>query len=88
MRRWLERKVVTEISRMLVSGQVQENSAVIIDVSGGGEIAKLTFSVEKIGEGKLQNNETVDFLIDGTEIHNDKKVKIEEVEDEEDEMED
>ncbi|GAB2270092.1 Chaperone protein ClpB1 [Dionaea muscipula] len=45
IRRWLEKRVVTELSRMLVRDEMDENSTVFIDAGMDG----LTFHVEKNG---------------------------------------
>lgn len=37
IRRWLEKKVVTELSRMLVKEEIDENSTVYIDALNGSE---------------------------------------------------
>lgn len=47
IRRWLERKVVTELSRMLVRAEIDENSTVYIDADLTGK--ELTYRVEKNG---------------------------------------
>jgi ATP-dependent Clp protease ATP-binding subunit ClpB len=44
LRRWLEQRVITELSRMLVAGEVAEGDAVEVGAGGGGG---LTFSVKK-----------------------------------------
>ncbi|MBA0735468.1 hypothetical protein Gogos_019313 [Gossypium gossypioides] len=53
IRRWLEKKVVTELSRMLVKEEIDENSTVYIDAPNGSE---LVYRVEK--NGGLVNAET------------------------------
>lgn len=90
IRRWLEKKVVTELSRMLVRAEIDENSTVYIDADLAGK--ELTYRVEK--NGGLVNAVTgqkSDILI---QIPNGprneaaqavKKMRIEEIEDE-DEM--
>ncbi|PPD82825.1 hypothetical protein GOBAR_DD20254 [Gossypium barbadense] len=90
IRRWLEKKVVTELSRMLVKEEIDENSTVYIDAPNGSE---LVYRVEK--NGGLVNAETgqkADVLIripNGTRRSDAaqavKKMKIEEIDDE-DEM--
>ncbi|KAJ6676882.1 CHAPERONE PROTEIN CLPB3 CHLOROPLASTIC [Salix viminalis] len=47
IRRWLERKVVTELSRMLVREEIDENSTVYIDAGPDGH--GLAYVVEKNG---------------------------------------
>ncbi|KAK3015089.1 hypothetical protein RJ639_006651, partial [Escallonia herrerae] len=47
IRRWLERKVVTELSKMLIMEQIDENSTVYIDAGPKGK--GLTYRVEKNG---------------------------------------
>ncbi|CAI5929116.1 unnamed protein product [Closterium sp. NIES-64] len=62
LRRWLERKVVTQLSKMLVEGKIDDNCTVFIDAQGGagdgvGEngiadevaISGLVYRVEKTG---------------------------------------
>ncbi|KAL7161226.1 hypothetical protein ACSBR2_041807 [Camellia fascicularis] len=90
IRRWLEKRVVTELSKMLVKEEIDENSTVYIDVSYNGK--ELAYRVER--NGGLVNAATgqkSDILI---QIPNGsrsdaaqavKKMKIEEI-DEDDEM--
>uniref|UniRef100_A0A5B7AZX6 Chaperone protein ClpB1 n=1 Tax=Davidia involucrata TaxID=16924 RepID=A0A5B7AZX6_DAVIN len=89
IRRWLEKKVVTELSKMLLREEIDENSTVFIDASKGKE---LTYRVEK--NGGLVNAATgqkSDILIQiPNGPRNDasqavKKMRIEEI-DEDDEM--
>ncbi|KAH9778106.1 Chaperone protein ClpB1 [Citrus sinensis] len=47
IRRWLEKKVVTELSRMLVREEIDENSTVNIDASPKGD--NLVYRVQKNG---------------------------------------
>ncbi|KAH7549224.1 hypothetical protein JRO89_XS13G0001200 [Xanthoceras sorbifolium] len=47
IRRWLEKKVVTELSRMLLREEIDENSTVYIDAGMNGE--NLVYRVEKNG---------------------------------------
>lgn len=93
IRRWLERKVVTELSRMLVKEEIDENSTVYINAGSGGQ--DLVYRVEK--NGGLVNaatGEKADVLIqipsssrDDAAAKTVKKMKIEEiVDDDEDEM--
>lgn len=90
IRRWLERKVVTELSKMLVREEIDENSTVYIDAEPKGK--GLSYRVEK--NGGLVNAVTgqkSDILIQiPNGPRNDaaqavKRMKIEEVE-EDDEM--
>ncbi|KAJ4974367.1 hypothetical protein NE237_007541 [Protea cynaroides] len=89
IRRWLEKKVVTELSKMLIQDEIDENSTVYIDAGPGGK--ELVYRVDK--NGGLVNAATgqkSDILI---EIPNEgrrsdaeqavKKMKIEEIDDEE-----
>ncbi|XP_059645277.1 chaperone protein ClpB1 [Cornus florida] len=90
IRRWLEKRVVTELSKMLVRGEIDENTTVFVDVAYNRK--ELTYRVEK--NGGLVNAATgqkSDILI---ELPNGprsdaaqavKKMKIEEIDDE-DEM--
>lgn len=93
IRRWLERKVVTELSRMLVREEIDENTTVYINAAPGGQ--DLVYRVEK--NGGLVNaatGEKADVLIQIPSSNRDdaaaktvKKMKIEEiVDDDEDEM--
>ncbi|EFJ51248.1 hypothetical protein VOLCADRAFT_57497 [Volvox carteri f. nagariensis] len=36
LRRWMEHVVITELSRMLISGRIGDNSDVVVDVAAGG----------------------------------------------------
>ncbi|KAL3849129.1 hypothetical protein ACJIZ3_011011 [Penstemon smallii] len=92
IRRWLEKRVVTELSKMLVKEEIDENSTVYIDASLDGK--KLVYRVEK--NGGLVNAATgqkSDILIqlpNGNVRPTDaaqavKRMKIEEIEDD-DEM--
>ncbi|KAE8655207.1 Chaperone protein ClpB1 [Hibiscus syriacus] len=47
IRRWLERKVVTELSKMLVKEEIDENSTVYIDAAPNG--SELVYRIEKNG---------------------------------------
>ncbi|KAI3934918.1 hypothetical protein MKW92_028672, partial [Papaver armeniacum] len=47
IRRWLEKKVVTEFSKMLLREEIDENSIVYTDASLDG--AELTYRVENNG---------------------------------------
>nr|GMD35809.1 chaperone protein ClpB1 [Ipomoea batatas] len=47
IRRWLEKKVVTELSKMLVKEEIDENSTVYIDAAYNGK--ELSYKVEKNG---------------------------------------
>ncbi|KAL0357443.1 UNVERIFIED_CONTAM: Chaperone protein ClpB1 [Sesamum calycinum] len=92
IRRWLEKRVVTELSKMLIREEIDENSTVYIDASLDGK--DLTYRVEK--NGGLFNaatGEKSDILI---QIPNGvradaaqavKRMKIEEIDDD-DEMDD
>ncbi|XP_022886359.1 chaperone protein ClpB1-like isoform X2 [Olea europaea var. sylvestris] len=84
IRRWLEKRVVTELSKMLVKEEIDENSTVYIDASLDGK--ELTYRVEK--NGGLVNaatGEKSDILIeipngsrsDAAQVV--KKLKIEEI---------
>ncbi|CAN1312255.1 Chaperone protein ClpB1 [Linum perenne] len=93
IRRWLEKRVVTELSRMLVREEIDENSTVYIDASADGK--GLAYRVEK--NGGVVNAATGrkgDILIEipnGNVLRSEaaqavKKMKIEEiVDDDEDE---
>ncbi|XP_065878572.1 chaperone protein ClpB1 [Euphorbia lathyris] len=47
IRRWLEKKVVTELSRMLIREEIDENTTVYIDAGANGN--ELVYRVEKNG---------------------------------------
>ncbi|KAF5193714.1 Chaperone protein clpb [Thalictrum thalictroides] len=91
IRRWLEKKVVTELSKMLIKEEIDENSTVYIDASSKGA---LTYRVDK--NGGLVNATTgqkSDILIEIPNGNNGprsdaaqavKKMRIEEIDDEED----
>ncbi|KAM7480087.1 hypothetical protein LguiA_028300 [Lonicera macranthoides] len=90
IRRWLEKKVVTELSKMLVREEIDENSTVYIDAGAKGKV--LTYRVEK--NGGLVNAATgkkSDILIElpggarSDAVQAVKKMKIEEIDDD-DEM--
>ncbi|GLT25213.1 hypothetical protein SLA2020_003570 [Shorea laevis] len=89
IRRWLEKKVVTELSRMLVREEIDENSTVYIDAAPNG--TDLVYRVEK--NGGLVNAATgqkSEVLIQIPNVpRNDaaqavKKMKIEEIDDDDD----
>ncbi|GKV35535.1 hypothetical protein SLEP1_g43791 [Rubroshorea leprosula] len=86
IRRWLEKKVVTELSRMLVREEIDESSTVYIDAAPNG--TNLVYRVEK--NGGLVNAATgqkSEVLIQIPNVpRNDaaqavKKMKIEEIDD-------
>lgn len=88
IRRWLEKRVVTELSKMLVKEEIDENSTVYIDASLDGK--DLTYRVEK--NGGLVNaatGEKSDILIQvphgvpTNAARAVKKMKIEEIDDDE-----
>ena len=91
IRRWIEKKVVTELSRMLIREEIDENSTVYIDAGPDGD--SLVYRVEKNGGFvNAATGQKSDLLI---QIHNGstrsdaaqsvKKMKIEEIDDD-DEM--
>ncbi|KAJ9163537.1 hypothetical protein P3X46_023192 [Hevea brasiliensis] len=91
IRRWLEKKVVTELSRMLIREEIDENSTVYIDAGPKGN--DLVYTVEK--NGGLVNAATGqkgEVLIQIPSVpRNDaaqavKKMKIEEIVDDDEEM--
>ncbi|CAH9088188.1 unnamed protein product [Cuscuta europaea] len=91
IRRWLEKKVVTELSKMLVREEIDENSTVFIDAVGKA----LSYRVEKNGGVvNATTGQKSEILIQvpnnnsmSEAAHTVKKMKIEEI-DEDDEMED
>lgn len=93
IRRWLERKVVTELSRMLVREEIDENSTVYIDAAPSGN--DLVYRVEKNGgmvnEATGQKSDILIQLPNGPARSDAaqavKKMKIEEIiDDDDDEM--
>ncbi|XP_047970570.1 chaperone protein ClpB1 [Salvia hispanica] len=87
IRRWLEKRVVTELSKMLVKEEIDENSTVFVDAAIDG--TALTYRVEK--NGGLVNaatGEKSDILIQiPNGVRSDaaqavKRMKIEEIDDE------
>ncbi|KAJ0104585.1 hypothetical protein Patl1_18873 [Pistacia atlantica] len=93
IRRWLEKKVVTELSRMLLREEIDENSTVYIDAGPHGD--DLVYQVDKNGGFvNAATGQKSDVLI---QIPNGprsdaaqavKKMKIEEIEDDEEMVED
>lgn len=80
LRRWLERKVVTELSRMLINDEVDDNSTVFIDAAPDGH--SLTYRVER--NGGLVNSDTgvkSDILIEVPEVQRpeSKRMKLDEL---------
>nr|GMC56367.1 chaperone protein ClpB1 [Ipomoea batatas] len=90
IRRWLEKKVVTELSKMLVKEEIDENSTVYIDAGADGE---LKYGVEYGGLVNAATGQKADILIDipsgprSDAAQAVKKMKIEEIDDDVD-MED
>ncbi len=54
LQRWLEKKVVTHLSKMLINGEIDENTTVYIDAKPDGQ--ELIFKV--VRDGGLINNAT------------------------------
>jgi ATP-dependent Clp protease ATP-binding subunit ClpB len=44
LKRWLEKYIVTDLSKMLISGKLMDRSKVTIDYKGGGD--KLSYKIE------------------------------------------
>lgn len=91
IRRWLEKKVVTELSRMLVREEIDENSTVYIDTNPKGD--NLVYRVEKNGgyvdAATGQKSDVLIQIPDGPRTDASqavKKMKIEEIVDGDDEM--
>jgi ATP-dependent Clp protease ATP-binding subunit ClpB len=89
LRRWLERKVVTHLSRMVINDEVDDNSTVYIDAKPGAHA--LTYRVER--NGGFVNSDTgvkSDILIEvpKAQLNEAKKMRIEEVVDDADMEED
>ncbi|KAG8379246.1 hypothetical protein BUALT_Bualt07G0068700 [Buddleja alternifolia] len=93
IRRWLEKRVVTELSKMLLREEIDENSTVYIDASIDGK--ELSYRVEK--NGGLVNaatGEKSDILIPLSNWHRSrsdaaqavKRLMIQEIVDDDDEM--
>nr|GMC50702.1 chaperone protein ClpB1 [Ipomoea batatas] len=84
IRRWLEKKVVTELSKMLVKEEIDENSTVYIDAGADGE---LKYEVEYGGLVNAATGQKADILIDipsgprSDAAQTVKKLKIEEIDD-------
>ncbi|XP_031119923.1 chaperone protein ClpB1 [Ipomoea triloba] len=84
IRRWLEKKVVTELSKMLVKEEIDENSTVYIDAGADGE---LRYEVEYGGLVNAATGQKADILIDipsgprSDASQAVKKLKIEEIDD-------
>ncbi|KAK2411412.1 Chaperone protein ClpB1 [Trifolium repens] len=88
IRRWLEKKVVTELSRMLIREEIDENTTVFIDAGPKG--SDLSYRVEK--NGGIVNAETglkSDILIQipngpkSDAVQAVKKMRIQEIDDDE-----
>ncbi|KAK9165703.1 hypothetical protein Scep_000894 [Stephania cephalantha] len=94
IRRWLEKRVVTELSKMLLKGEIDESSTVYIDAAAGG--GELSYEVERNGglvdEATGQKADILIQIPNGLRTANGtsqavKRMKIEEIVDDED-MED
>ncbi|KAE9602211.1 putative ClpA/B family, Clp ATPase, P-loop containing nucleoside triphosphate hydrolase [Lupinus albus] len=93
IRRWLERKAVIELSRMLVREEIDENSIVYIDVGAKG--SELVYHVEKNGwivnPATGHKSEILIQISNGTTktdvAQAIKKMKIEKIDDDEEEEE-
>ncbi|EFJ29621.1 hypothetical protein SELMODRAFT_170696 [Selaginella moellendorffii] len=84
IRRWLEKKVVTQLSRMLINGEIDENSTVYIDIRPGG--TELVCRVDKNGRGT--DKDVLISVPSSTASSTDarvKKMRIEETLDDDDE---
>lgn len=90
LRRWLERKVVTQLSRMLISGEIDENSTVYIEAMPGQQT--LSYRVDRNGGVVNQNTGAKsDILIEiPSSVYPNpdpsqavKKMRIEEIDDDE-----
>lgn len=92
IRRWLEKKVVTELSRMLVREEIDENSTVYIDAGSNG--SDLVYRVEKNGglvnAATGQKSDVLIHLPNGAQKSDAaqavKKMKIEEIDNDDEEM--
>lgn len=88
IRRWLERKVVTELSRMLIRDEIDESSTVCIDAASTGN--DLVYRVERNGGFvNAATGQKTDVLIQlpngprGGAAQAVKKMRIEEIDDDE-----
>lgn len=62
IRRWIEKRIVTELSKMLIREEIDENSTVYIDAAPGKE--ELTYRVDKNGGFvNVQTGQKSDILI-------------------------
>jgi ATP-dependent Clp protease ATP-binding subunit ClpB len=62
IRRWIEKRIVTELSKMLIREEIDENSTVYVDASLGKE--ELTYRVDKNGGVvNAQTGQKSDILI-------------------------
>eukprot|EP01018_Ginkgo_biloba_P024766 Gb_21272 [translate_table: standard] len=89
LRRWLERKVVTQLSRMLISGEIDENTTVFIDAMPDQQ--RLSYRVEKNGGLTNPNNGLKSDIFDRVKSDASqavKKMRIEEIDDDDEPMED
>ncbi|KAI8543220.1 hypothetical protein RHMOL_Rhmol08G0200300 [Rhododendron molle] len=92
IRRWLEKRVVTELSKMLVREEIDENSTVYIDAAYNKK--ELKYRVEKNrGLVNAATGQKLDVLIQIPNVPRSteaaqavKKMKIEEIDDDDDEM--
>ncbi|CAF2182006.1 unnamed protein product [Brassica napus] len=92
IRRWMEKKVVTELSKMVVREEIDENSTVYIDAGSGG--SDLVYRVEKNGgivnATTGQKSDVLIHIANGPKKNDAaqavKKMRIEEIEDDDEEM--
>ncbi|KAI5081693.1 hypothetical protein GOP47_0001436 [Adiantum capillus-veneris] len=87
LRRWLERRVVTQLSHMLINDVIDDNSTVYIDAAPGKK--ELSYRVEKSGGFvDAATGQKSDILIGlgnaNSEPHGNKKFRIEEIESDDD----
>ncbi|XVE56823.1 hypothetical protein DITRI_Ditri04bG0041800 [Diplodiscus trichospermus] len=90
IRRWLEKRVVIELSRMLVREEIDENSTVYIDAAPSG--SDLVYRIEKNGglvnAATGQKSKVLIQILNGTRsdaAQSMKKMKIEEIDDDDEE---
>lgn len=85
IRRWIEKRIVTELSKMLIKEEIDENSTVFIDASRNKD--ELTYKVDMNGGlVNAQTGQRSDILIQIPSVAN-KKMRIMQDGDDDDDME-
>jgi ATP-dependent Clp protease ATP-binding subunit ClpB len=93
IRRWIEKRVVTELSKMLINEEIDENSTVSIDASPNKD--ELTYKVDMNGGlVNAQTGQKSDILIqvpngaiNGGAAHTVKKMRLMQDDQDDDDME-